>query len=351
MNPDVFDIRFMAEALALAKNGWGRTAVNPLVGALVVKNNKIIGRGFHRKIGEAHAEVIALLQAGTRAAGATLYVNLEPCTIKGRTPPCVETILKYKIKRVVMAMYDPNPLVYKNGYRILNENNISTTVGVLEKEAQELNRFYTKYITTQLPYIIVKIAASADGRISDFPDKYITGEAARRFVHSLRSQVDAVLVGINTILMDNPYLTDRYVCRKNPTRVVIDPHLKIPMTANFLKDDARRIIFTNADNNARKIKDLKEAGVEFVFLPGDYYPLKTIFENLGSLGIGSVMVEGGGIVFSQLLEKKLYDELYIFVAPKTVGRGINFLEENGVDFKNMIALSIGEDKLYVYRNR
>ncbi|MCX7994773.1 MAG: bifunctional diaminohydroxyphosphoribosylaminopyrimidine deaminase/5-amino-6-(5-phosphoribosylamino)uracil reductase RibD [candidate division WOR-3 bacterium] len=340
----------MSEALALAKKGWGRTAVNPLVGAVVVKNGKIIGRGFHRKIGEAHAEVIALHEAGSRAAGATLYVNLEPCTFKGRTPPCVDTILHYKVKRVVIGMYDPNPLVYKNGARILSENNVATEVGILEKEARELNRFYTKYITTKFPYIIVKIAASRDGRISGFPEKYITGEPSRRFVHSLRSQVDAVLVGINTILADNPYLTDRFVGRKNPARVVIDPHLKIPMTANFLKEDARRIIITSEKDNIKKIKSLQDAGVEIIFFDGDYYPLRNIFESLTALNIGSVMVEGGGILFSQILGRKLYDELYIFVSQNEIGTGINFLDENRIDLTVMREITIGEDRLYVYRN-
>lgn len=345
-----YDIRFMSEAIALAKKGWGKTAINPLVGALVVKNNKIIGRGFHRKIGEAHAEVIALIEAGSKAEGTTLYINLEPCTCAGRTPPCVESIIRAKIKRVVIGMHDPNPVVNKNGVKILEENNIKVTTGILEKESQELNRFYTKYITTKMPYIIVKIAVSQDGRISGFPQKYITSEASRRYVHSLRSQVDAILVGINTIVKDNPYLTDRMVGRNNPARVVIDPHLRIPMTANFLKEDARRIIITSEKENIIKIKNLQDSGVEIVFLNSNFFPLKSVFEILSNLGIGSVMVEGGGILFAQILEKKFYDELYIFVAPQTIGTGIDFISENKIEFNNMAELNIGENKLYVYRN-
>ncbi len=351
MNIIDFDIRFMYEALSLAKRGWGKTSINPLVGAVVAKNNKIIGRGFHRKIGEAHAETVALIEAGSNAKGATLYVNLEPCTCKGRTPPCVEQIIKSKIKRVVIGMKDPNPLVNGIGIKTLIENNINTTVGVLEKEAQEMNRFYTKYITTKMPYIILKIAVSQDGKISGFPQKYISSETSRRYVHSLRSQVDAVMVGINTIIKDNPFLNDRLVGRNNPTRIVIDPHLKIPMTANFLKEDARRIIITSEKENIRKIKCLQDAGVEIIFLNGDYYPIKSIFGIIGENNIASVMVEGGGILFSQILNKKFYDELYIFVSPKTIGtENINFLSENNIELKNMEEFKIGEDTLYVHRN-
>lgn len=345
-----FDERFMQEALCLATKGWSRTGINPLVGALVVKNNQIIGRGFHRKIGEAHAEVIALIEAGFRAQDSTLFVNLEPCSCIGRTSPCVEAIVRAKVKRVVIGMYDPNPAVNKQGEKFLLEHNISVSAGVLEKQAQELNRFYTKYITTRMPYTIIKIAVSQDGRISGFPQKYITSEKSRRFVHSLRGQVDAVLVGINTILKDDPYLTDRFVGRCNPTRIVIDPHLKIPMTANFLKEDARRIIITSEKENIKKIRSLQNAGIEMVFLPGDYYQIKTIFELLGQMYISSIMVEGGGILFSQLLSKKMYEELYIFVASQSVNTGIDFLKENHIDLTELQAVEFGEDKLYVYRN-
>ena len=344
------DERFMQEALSLATKGWGRTGINPLVGAVVVKDNQIIGRGFHRRIGEAHAEVIALIEAGFRAYGSTLYVTLEPCSCTGRTPPCVEAILRAGVKRVVIGMYDPNPDVNKQGEKFLLEHNINVSVGIFEKQAQDLNRFYRKYITKKIPYAIIKLAVSQDGRISGFPQKYITNEKSLRFVHSLRGQVDAVLVGINTILKDDPYLTDRYVGRHNPARIVIDPHLKIPMTANILKDDARRIIITSEKENVKKARCLKDVGVEMVFLSGDYYQLKNVFEILGRMNISSIMVEGGGILFSQFLSKKMYDELYIFVASKSVNAGIDFLKENNIDLTELPAVEFGEDKLYVYRN-
>jgi len=346
-----FDERFMEEALNLATRGWGKTEINPLVGAVVVKNGHIVGRGFHRKLGEAHAEVCALIEAGRNAKDSTLYVNLEPCCITGRTPPCVEEILKAEIRRVVIGMDDPNPKVNGRGRMFLRENGIEVTCGVLEKEARTLNRWYEKYITSGLPYIIVKIASSEDGRITGFKDKYITSFSSRRLVHSIRSRVGAVLVGINTILKDDPFLTDRLVGRHNPTRIVLDPHLKIPLNSNFLKDDARRIVITGENNDQEKIEKLRNIGAEMIFLKGDYYPLEVVFEELGKREIGSILVEGGGILFSQILEKNLYDELIIFVAPQIIGSGIDFLRENSLDLDNMPLEKIGEDRLYyVYRN-
>ncbi len=341
-----FDERIMQEALTLATKGWGKTGINPLVGAVVVKKGRIVGRGFHRKLGEAHAEVCALIESGKNAQGATIYVNLEPCCFSGRTPPCVEAIIKAGIKRVVIGMTDPNPMVNGNGIKILQEKNIEVIGGILEKQARDLNRWYQKYITTKKPYIILKIAASKDGRITNFKDKYITSLKSRRYVHSLRSQVGAILVGINTILKDNPYLTDRLIGRNNPARIVLDPHLKIPLEANFLIPDARRIIITSEDNDRNKIQQLKEKGAEILSFKGDYYPLELVFEELGKREIGSILIEGGGIVFSQILTKSLYDELSIFVAPEIIGTGLDFLKENSIELQKMNSMDLNGDKLY-----
>ncbi len=349
----VYDEMFMQRAISLAKIGWGRTGINPLVGAVVVKNNRIIGQGFHRKIGEAHAEVCALINAGTRAQGATLYVNLEPCCCVGHTPPCVEAICNTKIKRVVISMTDPNPLVNGKGVAFLKQNNIDVTLNVLSDQANQLNLWYKKYITTKIPYIILKIATSKNGKISGFKEKYITSEPSRKLVHSLRSQVGAVMVGINTVLADNPYLTDRLVGRNNPARVVIDPHLQIPLQSNFLKRNSRRIIITKRNNDSEKIRKLDLLGIELIFLDGDYYPIETIIQKLGSLNIGSLLIEGGAILFSQFLDKNTYDELFLFVAPKTVDGGIQFFDETYKEskLKGLKPLKIGEDLLYhVYGN-
>jgi len=352
---------FMREALALAKKGWSRTGVNPLVGAVVVKDRRIVGRGFHRKIGEAHAETVALLDAGGRARGASLYVNLEPCCTCGRTPPCVESILKSGINRVVTAMRDPNPLVDGKGLDYLRQNGLEVESGVLGDDARLLNRAYQKYITTKIPYVVVKIAGSLDNRIGTGPGKahsgsggrYITGETSLRFVHSLRSQFDAVLVGISTVLRDDPLLTDRLVGRTNPVRIVIDPHLKIQPTARFLMGDTRRIIITNPSNDPQKIKQLVALGAEIAVFEGGYYPMRSVIQKIGAWDIGSVLIEGGAIVFSQVFDNNLYDELYFFQSPVKIGQGAILTDE----FDRIKAMpgvetaGSGEDTLYhVYRN-
>ncbi len=343
----------MQMAIALAQKGWGKTGINPLVGAVVVKDNKIVGRGYHRKIGEAHAEVCALADAGERAEGATLYVNLEPCCCFGYTPPCVEALHRAQIKRVVIGMIDPNPTVNGNGVEFLKQHNIKVTLGVLSREAKKLNLWYNKYITTKIPYVIVKIATSKDGKISGFKGKYITSEPSRRFVHSLRSQVSAVLIGVNTILTDNPYLTDRFVGRNNPARVVIDPHLKIPLESNFLKPDSRKIIITSRANDPRKIEKLIALGAEILLFEGEHSALLDIIQKLGSLNIASILVEGGGKVFSQFFNEHSYDELYLFIAPREIGKGITLAENIMTEIlsKDVKPSKIGEDLLHhVYRN-
>ncbi len=348
-----YDELFMQRAISLARKGWGRTDINPLVGAVVVKDNRIIGQGFHRKMGEAHAEICALVDAGTRAHNATLYVNLEPCCCAGRTPPCVEAIIDAQIKRVVIGMIDPNPAVNGMGVEILKGHNIAITLHILEQEAKGLNMWYEKYITTRVPYIIVKVATSKDGKISKFKNKYITSESSRRFVHSLRSQVSAVLVGINTVVTDNPYLTDRFVGRNNPARVVIDPHLKIPLKSNFLQPGSRKIIVTSRENDPGKIEQLIAYGAEIILFEGELFKTEHIIQRLGRLNIASVLVEGGGEIFSQFYDERLYDEFYLFMAPRETGEGLALADNilNEVCSKDLTPVKIEEDLLYhVYRN-
>jgi diaminohydroxyphosphoribosylaminopyrimidine deaminase/5-amino-6-(5-phosphoribosylamino)uracil reductase len=345
-----YDEMFMQYAICLAKKGWGKTGINPLVGATVVKNNRIIGQGYHRMIGEAHAEVCALRDAGTRAQEATLYVNLEPCCCTGRTPPCVEAIYRTRIKRVVIGAIDPNPAVNGRGIKFLQNHNIDITQGILAEQANRLNAWYKKYITQKTPYVIVKIDIYQNGKLKGLSEKYITSSASLRYVHSLRSQVAAVLVGINTVLTDNPYLTDRLLGRRNPTRIVIDPHLKIPLESNFLEPDTRRIIITHQNSNKNKRKSLTDAGIEFLFLEEGHFVLTTILQKLGAFHIGSILVEGGGQVFTQFFDEQLYDELYLFVAPKTINKGIEINIDRNV-LEEIQPTKIGEDLLYhVYRN-
>ncbi|KPJ74090.1 hypothetical protein AMJ52_02035, partial [candidate division TA06 bacterium DG_78] len=212
------------------------------------------------------------------------------------------------------------------------------------------NAWYKKYIVQKIPYIILKIAMSENGKISGFSEKYITSTASLRYVHSLRSRACAVLVGINTVLSDNPYLTDRLLGRRNPTRIVIDPHLKVPLESNFLKPDARRIIITQQNSDKNKIKSLTDAGIEFLLLEGEHFLLTTILQKLGAFHIGSVLIEGGGQVFTKFFDEQLYDELYVFVAPKTINKGLEINIDSNV-LKGIQPIKIGEDILYhVYRN-
>ncbi|MGB3341834.1 MAG: bifunctional diaminohydroxyphosphoribosylaminopyrimidine deaminase/5-amino-6-(5-phosphoribosylamino)uracil reductase RibD [bacterium] len=348
-----FDQMFMAQALALAKKAWGSTGINPRVGAMIVKNNRLVSQGYHRQLGEAHAEICALAGAGEQARGATLYVNLEPCCCSGRTPPCVVAIIKAGIKRVVIGMKDPNPLVNGKGIEYLQAHNIKITKGILKEQAHELNVWYKKYITTKIPYTIMKIAISQDGKIAGSAQKYITSESSRRFVHALRGQLNAVLVGIKTILIDNPYLTDRLLGKNNPVRIVIDPNLEIPEHANFLIPDSQRIIITNKQNDAKKIKVLTDAGAEFIFLECAPYPTAKILEELGKQGIGAILIEGGGEVFTHFFKTQDYDELYLFKTRIKIIKGLALDKEiiNYVQTRDKKPINIGEDLLYhVHRN-
>lgn len=346
-----YDEMFMRQALSLATKGWGKTGINPLVGAIITKNNRVVGRGFHRKLGEAHAEVCALLEAGTRAENATLYVNLEPCCTTGLTPPCVHAITKAHIRRVVMSTTDPNPDVCGKGIECLKQHHIDITIGVLAEAAQELNKWYAKFIISKTPYIILKIAASSNQRISGFAEKYITSEPSRRFVHSLRSRVSAVLVGIHTVLTDNCYLTDRLIDRHSPARIVIDPHLRIPLDSHFVEPSSRRIVITNSTNDVGKIEKLIAQGVEIIILEGNHYTIDDIIEKLRMLRINSIVVEGGARVFSDFHESSQYDEIYLFVAPHEVSDGIVLNDRIWKEAMAQKSKAIGDDRLYhVYRN-
>jgi len=345
-----YDEMFMQYALGLATEGWGRTGINPLVGAVVVKNHKIIGKGFHRKIGEAHAEVVALTEAGTEAREADLYVNLEPCCIHGYTPPCVNAVIASKIRRVIVGAIDPNPAVNSRGIAMLKEHGILVDVGVLNALSKEMNRWYNKYIVSKMPYVILKCATSKDMKISGFGKKYITSEDSLRYVHALRSQVGAILVGINTVLKDNPYLTDRLIGRHNPIRIVIDPELKIADHVNFLAPDTRRIIITRPDSSPARNAALKKLGIEFIYMDGEYFAMQDLLLNIGRLKIGSILVEGGAITMKHFLEDGHYDELYLFVAPVTVEQGTEMQFDETVLAGNQPE-RIGKDLLYhVYRN-
>ena len=313
---------FMAKALELAKLGYGKVSPNPLVGAVVVKDNKIIGSGYHEKFGEKHAEVNAINSCREDVCDSTIYVTLEPCCHYGKTPPCVKKILESKIKRVVIGVLDPNPLVSGKGVEFLKNHGIDVTVGILEEQCRELNEVFNYYIVNKEPFLALKWAMTLDGKIAtkNYDSKWITNEKSRKYVHKLRNRYSGIMVGINTVIKDNPRLTSRIENGRNPIRIVIDSSLRIPVDAKLLKEEGKTIIFY-AEKNEEKIEALKNYNVEVVQVDKklDKVNLKTVMNELCKRNIDSVLVEGGGTLNYSLLEEKLINRVYAFIAPKIIG--------------------------------
>ncbi len=315
---------FMREALRAAAHARGRTSPNPMVGAVVVRDGKIISVGWHRKAGTPHAEVHALNAAGDLARGSTLYVTLEPCSHFGRTPPCVDKIISSGISRVVAAMSDPNPKVAGRGFDRLRSAGIDVEVGVLEDEARRLNEVFLKWITTGLPFVMMKAAMSLDGKIatSTGQSKWITSNAARRRVHEWRDEYDAIMVGIGTVLADNPSLTTRLERpSRNPIRIIVDSRARTPVDANVVVDrQAKTIIAVTSNAPNENIDRLRAEGVEIITAgEGDHIDLPLLMKALGAREITSVMVEGGGTLNFGLLRAGLVDRINAFIAPKVIG--------------------------------
>lgn len=322
------DERFMWMALDLARQGRGLTNPNPMVGAVVVKNGEVVGTGYHQVAGGPHAEYIALQKAGEKARDATLYANLEPCCHQGKTPPCAENILKAGIKKVVVAMEDPNPLVDGKGISYLREKGIKVKVGILEDKARHLNEIFIKYITTRKPFVIVKTAMSFDGKIAtrEGDSRWITGEKSRQLVHRLRSRADAVVVGIETVIHDNPALTTRIADdkdSKDAIRVILDSKARLPHDAKVINPASRAstIVAVTEDAPPERCGALRNLGVEVLTLPssGGRVSAEALVEALGKRKISCLLVEGGGTVNYSLLEKNLVDKLYLFLAPVIFG--------------------------------
>lgn len=316
---------FMQKALELAAKGRGKTSPNPAVGAVIVKGNKIIAEGYHRKAGAPHAEIIALRQAGTKAKGATLYVNLEPCChTNKRTPPCTKSIIKSGLKRVVIAMKDPNPDVNGKGIKELTDAGIKTEVGIMRKEAKRLNEAFIKFITIKEPFVILKIAQSLDGKIatSTGESKWITGKDSRRYAHRLRSEVDVVLVGIGTVLKDNPSLTSRIKGGRNPYRIIVDSKLRIPLNAKVLKHkDHKTIIAAIQNTQKKKIDMLKNLGIQVLTIKDKEgkVDLSALMKELGKLNMVSIMIEGGSSINASALLSGIVDKIMVFIAPIIIG--------------------------------
>jgi diaminohydroxyphosphoribosylaminopyrimidine deaminase/5-amino-6-(5-phosphoribosylamino)uracil reductase len=353
------DQKWMKRAVQLARRGRGKTSPNPMVGAVVVKRGKAVGEGFHAGPGLPHAEVLALAAAGREAKGATLYTNLEPCchTAK-RTPPCTDALLGSGIRRVVAAMADPNPMVSGKGLQLLRQAGMEVSEGVGRPEAERLNEIFTKYITTQRPFVILKAAMTLDGRIATRSgnSRWISGEAARREVHRLRSEVDAVMVGIGTVLADDPMLTARRKGARDPIRVVIDPSLRTPMTAKIITSiaEAPTLLLTTSKAPASKIRKLKEKGAQIELLPHTRGELAfdAILATLGKAGITSLLIEGGGRVNGMALRAGGVDRVIFYIAPKLLcgedakgvvaGRSIPDLSQ-AIQLDHLEVKRVGED--------
>ncbi|MDP9751071.1 MULTISPECIES: bifunctional diaminohydroxyphosphoribosylaminopyrimidine deaminase/5-amino-6-(5-phosphoribosylamino)uracil reductase RibD [Thermoanaerobacter] len=350
---------YMKRALTLAKKGWGYTNPNPLVGAVIVKNGKIIGEGYHEYFGGPHAEVNALKNAVENVEGSTMFVTLEPCSHYGKTPPCVEEIIKSGIKRVYIAMEDPNPKVSGNGIKRLKEAGIEVHVGMMEKEARKLNEIFVKYITTKFPFVILKSAMSIDGKIACYNgnSKWITNEKSRKFAHKIRGRVSAIMVGVNTVIKDNPMLTTRLEGYKNPVRIIVDSRGRIPLDSNVIRDKTAKTIIATTElmpNNVRK--KLEDMDIEVITLKNDSgkVPLKELMIKLGERGIDSVLIEGGGTLNWSAFKEGIVDKVMFFISPRIIGgknaltpvEGIGFSDiGNSIELKDVEIDRIDDDIL------
>lgn len=320
------DEYYMNLALQLAASAAGQTGINPVVGCVIVKDGRIVGMGAHLKRGEAHAEIHALNMAGNEAAGATAYVTLEPCSHFGKTPPCSDRLIREGVKRVVVAATDPNPLVAGSGIARLRASGIEVTEGVLEREANALNETFNTFIVTRRPFVTVKSASTLDGKIAarTGDSKWITGEASRAYVHTLRHRHQAIMVGIGTVLADDPSLTTRLpVPGLHPIRVVVDSTLRLPHEAKLVRDGAApTVVLTTEQAPTARRRELEARGVEIVDCgPGPAVDLDAAMARLGEREIGSLLVEGGGKLSGALLERRLAHKLVLFLAPKIIGGG------------------------------
>lgn len=320
---------YMKRALSLARLAVGYTHPNPAVGAVIVKDGVIVGRGCTQPIGSSHAEVVALDQAGEKAKGATMYVTLEPCCHYGRTPPCTQAIINAGISEIYVALLDPNPVVSSRAIRELNEAGIETHIGECQEEAYEINEAYIKFITTGLPFIIVKVAMSLDGKIATKTghSKWITNEESRNYVHSLRHIADAIMVGVNTVIIDNPRLTARGCQGKGgwtkmqPLRLIIDSNGRTPLDSEILKQRGKTLLAAVKPLNPEKKERFAQAGVEVLELPGieGLVDLEGLLKVIGKRNIVTVLVEGGSKILGYLFDHRLVDKVMAFISPIIIG--------------------------------
>ena len=333
------DESYIKLAIEIAKKGDGKVSPNPMVGCIIVKNDRIIGAGFHEKFGLNHAEVNAIEKAGKNAEGATLYTNLEPCSHFGKTPPCVELIISSKIKKVVIGTLDMNPQISGKGVKKLKAAGIETKVGFLENECIELNKFFFKYITKKLPYVTLKAAQTIDGKIADKAGEssWISSVPSRKYVHSLRARYDAVLIGAGTVEKDDPKLTVRLAEGRNPKRIILDPGLGLNLNHKIFSRNSDKNLIVIASKKSigkkRRINKLNSLGVTLLFAKeekDDRINLKNALKELYKIGIASVLVEGGSQVFTSFIKGNLFDDMLTFISPKILGCGIPIVNNIGI---------------------
>ncbi|HUX48187.1 MAG TPA: bifunctional diaminohydroxyphosphoribosylaminopyrimidine deaminase/5-amino-6-(5-phosphoribosylamino)uracil reductase RibD [Dehalococcoidia bacterium] len=336
--------QYMECALSLAKLAMGYTSPNPAVGAVVVKDGLAVGMGYTQPAGSEHAEVMALRQAGDKAQGATMYVTLEPCSHYGRTPPCTQAIIDASISEIYIALLDPNPVVSGHGIGKLNEVGIKTHIGICQQEASEINEAYIKHITTGLPFVVAKFAMSLDGKIATKTgdSKWITNEEARKYAHALRYTVDAIMVGVNTIIADNPHLTAKGcggrggIGKMQPLRLVVDSKGRVPLNAHIFESPGEVLLAVAAPFDSVKKGKFVEAGAEVLELPAreGSVDIVELLNLLGKREIVTVLVEGGGKLLGSLFDHHLVDKVLAFISPIIIG-GCKAVSVGGDGVDNM----------------
>ncbi len=345
------DREYINKVLKLAVKGAGKVSPNPLVGALIVKNGSIVGSGYHNAYGEDHAEIRALKSADKKANGGTLFCNLEPCSHSGKTPPCTDALISAGIKRVVIGMEDPNPLIHGKGIAELRRNNILTDVGIMQDECERLNQFFVKYITTGCPYVCMKVAQSLDGKIARKPDirSCLSSDEALRYVHKIRAEYDAVLIGKRTARIDDPLLTTRYVRGKTPQRIILDKHLECSGSLRIFKTLSEGpVCIATASQDRKRMQKFKEMGVGIINVPTDNDGRLELLELLRILGkrhVSSLLVEGGAKVFSSFLQMRLVDRVVFIISPVLFGDGLNGINKFSTN-GDYISIAKSENKSF-----
>ncbi|MEG6586007.1 bifunctional diaminohydroxyphosphoribosylaminopyrimidine deaminase/5-amino-6-(5-phosphoribosylamino)uracil reductase RibD [Dendrosporobacter sp. 1207_IL3150] len=319
------DEQYMRQALHISQYAIGRTSPNPLVGAVIVKDGRVVGQGWHKQAGTPHAEIHALAQAGELSKGSTIYVTLEPCSHHGRTGPCTDALINAGIARAVIAMTDPNPLVAGKGIEKLRDAGIRISEGVLAADAAKINEVFLKWISCKIPFVALKTAMTLDGKIATHTgnSKWITGAKSRQRVHEYRDTYDAIMTGVGTVIEDNPELTTRLETKgKNPTRIIVDSKGRIPLNSKIITDkSAPTIIAVTAQAAADKIKSLEAEGIEVIIVSekNGRVDLSRLLRELGNRRLTSILLEGGAELNASMLNENLVDKIHCFIAPKIIG--------------------------------